>query len=120
MHSFRGPGDDPTNPIGGVSAPAVGKRTLTEAMGDAGAAAPRADTAATSAAPAAPSDGRALLHAHRPTLESLFGPVARRPAAQEQPAGRQALDSPGADAQGSSGAEASEGTPVRYEAHMAN
>lgn len=120
MHSFRGPGDAPTNQIDGVGTQAVGKRTLTEAMGDAGAAAPRAATAADSAAPAAPSEGRALLHAHRPTLESLFGPVARRPAAQEQPAGRQALDPPSADAQDSSGAGASEGTPVRYEAHMAN
>lgn len=93
MHSLRGSGDHPTNQIDGVSMQSVGKRTLTEAIGDAGATAPHA-AAATSAAAAAPTDSRELLHAHQPTLESLFAPVARRPAVQEQPAGRQCFDTP--------------------------
>lgn len=120
MHSFRGSADHPACQLDGVSTQVVGKRTLTESIGDAGAVAPRAAAAVTSAAAAAPGDGRELLHAHRPTLDSLFAPVARRPAVQEQPAGRQALDPPNAGEQESSSAGTPDGTLVRYEPHMAN
>jgi hypothetical protein len=74
MRSFRGTGDHPASQLDGVSMQAVGKRTLTEAIGDAGAVAPRAAATVTSAAAAAPTEGRELPHAHRPTLENLFAP----------------------------------------------
>jgi hypothetical protein len=120
MRSFRGSGDHPACQLNCVSTQTVGKRTLTEALGDAEAATQGAAPVVSSAAEAAPTGGRDMLPARRPTLESLFAPVARRPSVQEEPTGRQALDPSKTGEQEDSGAETSEGAPVRYEPHMAN